>query len=123
MRMLIAQTSFLKGRLSHSRRLLYIQKWFALLLRTILLSFILFSTVLFANQSALQKSFEASALNTFSMLTKELNDKKGKSFVVVIDAGHGGKDPGALGRNGAREKDVVLKIEKILAKKMIEWQN
>ena len=29
---------------------------------------------------------------------------------LVIDAGHGGKDPGALGRGGTREKDVVLNI-------------
>lgn len=29
---------------------------------------------------------------------------------VVIDAGHGGKDPGAIGRKGLREKDVVLKV-------------
>jgi N-acetylmuramoyl-L-alanine amidase len=28
--------------------------------------------------------------------------------VIVIDAGHGGKDPGALGAAGTREKDVVL---------------
>lgn len=28
--------------------------------------------------------------------------------VVVIDAGHGGRDPGAIGTNGTREKDVVL---------------
>lgn len=28
--------------------------------------------------------------------------------VIVIDAGHGGHDPGALGRSGLREKDVVL---------------
>ena len=33
-----------------------------------------------------------------------------KDFVIVIDPGHGGKDPGALGRKGTREKDVVLKI-------------
>lgn len=30
--------------------------------------------------------------------------------VVVIDAGHGGKDPGAIGVKGIREKDVVLKV-------------
>lgn len=29
--------------------------------------------------------------------------------VVVIDAGHGGKDPGAMAINGGREKDVTLK--------------
>jgi N-acetylmuramoyl-L-alanine amidase len=27
---------------------------------------------------------------------------------VIVDAGHGGRDPGAIGVNGAREKDVVL---------------
>jgi len=35
---------------------------------------------------------------------------KKKSMVIVIDPGHGGKDPGALGRKGTREKDIVLKI-------------
>jgi len=33
-----------------------------------------------------------------------------KDLVIVIDPGHGGKDPGALGRKGTREKDVVLSI-------------
>ncbi len=37
-------------------------------------------------------------------------------FVVAIDAGHGGSDPGALGKHGTREKDVVLKIAKQLHK-------
>ena len=34
---------------------------------------------------------------------------------VVIDAGHGGKDPGAVGRRGTREKTVVLDIARKLA--------
>ena len=38
---------------------------------------------------------------------------KGK-FIVVIDPGHGGKDPGAIGRNGTQEKDVVLEIARKL---------
>lgn len=37
---------------------------------------------------------------------------------VVIDPGHGGKDPGAIGPGGLREKDVVLKIAKRLEHKL-----
>ena len=36
-------------------------------------------------------------------------------MVVAIDAGHGGQDPGAIGRAGTREKDVVLDIARALA--------
>ena len=39
---------------------------------------------------------------------------RGTSFVVVIDAGHGGKDSGALGPRGTQEKTVVLAIAKRL---------
>ena len=37
-----------------------------------------------------------------------------KKKVVVIDPGHGGEDPGAVGRKGTQEKDVVLKIARRL---------
>ena len=37
-----------------------------------------------------------------------------RDVVVVVDAGHGGDDPGALGVNGLREKDVALAIAKAL---------
>ncbi len=42
-----------------------------------------------------------------------------KKKTIVIDAGHGGKDPGALGDGGVREKDIVLKTAHIL-KDMLE---
>ena len=42
-----------------------------------------------------------------------MGDGKG-SPVVVIDAGHGGKDPGKVGVNGALEKDINLQIAKRL---------
>jgi N-acetylmuramoyl-L-alanine amidase len=39
----------------------------------------------------------------------------GRDIVIAIDAGHGGVDPGASGKRGTREKDVVLAIAKVLA--------
>ncbi|MEZ4599316.1 MAG: N-acetylmuramoyl-L-alanine amidase [Syntrophotaleaceae bacterium] len=39
---------------------------------------------------------------------------------IVVDPGHGGKDPGAIGPGGTMEKDVTLAIAKILAKKLRE---
>lgn len=44
--------------------------------------------------------------------------KEKRDIVVVIDPGHGGKDPGALGLYGVREKDVVLSIGKELAERI-----
>lgn len=35
-----------------------------------------------------------------------------KDKIVVIDPGHGGEDPGAIGYRGANEKDLVLEISK-----------
>jgi len=40
---------------------------------------------------------------------------KRKTFVVAIDPGHGGEDPGAIGPTGTREKNVVLAISRELA--------
>jgi N-acetylmuramoyl-L-alanine amidase len=38
--------------------------------------------------------------------------------LVVIDAGHGGVDPGARGPGGTREKDVTLSVARILAEEL-----
>lgn len=37
---------------------------------------------------------------------------KDRIAFVVIDAGHGGKDPGAIGKGGSREKDVTLSVSR-----------
>ena len=41
-----------------------------------------------------------------------------RDVVVAIDAGHGGKDPGAIGHGGIREASVTLKIAKSLAQQI-----
>jgi N-acetylmuramoyl-L-alanine amidase len=41
--------------------------------------------------------------------------KPGRDIVVAIDPGHGGHDPGAIGKLRTREKDVALQISKTLA--------
>jgi N-acetylmuramoyl-L-alanine amidase len=42
----------------------------------------------------------------------------GKVRRVVVDAGHGGHDPGAVGRGGSQEKDVVLQLAIKLGRKL-----
>jgi N-acetylmuramoyl-L-alanine amidase len=44
--------------------------------------------------------------------------ESGRDIVIAIDAGHGGHDPGAVGRGKTREKDVALDISRLLAKKI-----
>jgi N-acetylmuramoyl-L-alanine amidase len=39
----------------------------------------------------------------------------GRDIIIAVDPGHGGVDPGASGRRGTREKDVVLEVAKALA--------
>lgn len=43
-------------------------------------------------------------------LTPSVPPRRQRDFIVAIDAGHGGEDPGAIGPKGTREKDVVLQI-------------
>lgn len=56
-------------------------------------------------------------------LVLDLHDKKGapvtkkikkRDVIIAIDAGHGGKDPGAIGRTGTYEKTITLQIAKRL---------
>ena len=46
---------------------------------------------------------------------------RGSVITIAIDPGHGGEDPGAIGRGGTREKDVVLRIAREL-KRQIDAQ-
>ena len=44
--------------------------------------------------------------------------KPGKIRRIVVDPGHGGKDPGAIGQGGLQEKDVVLAMGLMLSRKI-----
>lgn len=53
-----------------------------------------------------------------AMIVATTNDiyaqkNKQEQFVLVIDPGHGGKDPGAIGRKGYKEKIINLNVSKI----------
>lgn len=60
-----------------------------------------------------------SAQNTFAAkqtIKNTLPAGAPRDIVIAIDAGHGGEDPGASGKNGTKEKHVVLAIAKKLNK-------
>ena len=46
--------------------------------------------------------------------------KKNKNFIVAIDAGHGGEDPGAIGHRHTQEADITLAIAKKLKNQLEE---
>jgi N-acetylmuramoyl-L-alanine amidase len=65
--------------------------------------FVMFCIVLF---SCIMSNFNTTGRSFHSKIVPDNNNTVN---TIVIDAGHGGKDPGALGKN-SREKDVVLSI-------------
>jgi N-acetylmuramoyl-L-alanine amidase len=60
--------------------------------------------------------YPAVAVDPLAALIKEtqIEDRPARLATIVIDAGHGGEDPGALGRHGSREKDITLSIARRL---------
>ena len=55
---------------------------------------------------------EESSLKTSNGHSKPKTKKAGAKRLVMLDPGHGGIDTGAIGRNGSKEKHVVLAIAK-----------
>lgn len=49
-----------------------------------------------------------------------ISRKQARKYVVVIDAGHGGEDPGAAGRGGIIEKRITLAVAKELERQLSE---
>jgi N-acetylmuramoyl-L-alanine amidase len=60
-------------------------------------------------QSSTQSSLEAAK----KIMASPSN--KPRPIIVAVDAGHGGEDPGAIGKHGTHEKDVVLSISQKFA--------
>ena len=54
---------------------------------------------------------------------KDKQQETVRMITVALDPGHGGEDPGAIGRRGSREKDVVLAIAKRLKAKLEQQPN
>ncbi len=53
--------------------------------------------------------------NRIKTVKSTIASKKLRDVIIAIDAGHGGEDPGAIGSNKTKEKDVVFKIARELA--------
>jgi len=80
-------------------RFLRIKKWY--IVTAILVVAVAIAGVRAASNRVSQKNIEALS---WSVANK----------VIVIDAGHGGPDPGAVGKSGSIEKDIVLVLSKRL---------
>ena len=64
------------------------------------------------NTNIFAKNFELPIIKKQNLYKK----KSKKNYIVFIDPGHGGKDPGAIGQLGSLEKNITLKASILLAK-------
>lgn len=70
--------------------------------------------------TSIEKSTEiaAEAITPRTVRARHAPVDSDRDIIVAVDAGHGGQDPGAIGRNGTMEKNVVLAIARALAKRI-----
>ncbi|MFT7414216.1 MAG: N-acetylmuramoyl-L-alanine amidase [Methylophagaceae bacterium] len=62
------------------------------------------------------KPAEVATLSPVTTVSKSKKSMVRRDIIIAIDPGHGGQDPGALGKHGTKEKDIVLAVSKRLAK-------
>ncbi len=75
-----------------------------------------------ADKNAARDSSKDSADDSAGKSSGKKSSRNGRPITIVLDPGHGGEDPGAVGPSGAKEKVVVLQIAKKL-KRRIEAQS
>jgi len=68
-----------------------------------------------ASRTVSQSASQVAAQTAGPLKVKAAAPTASRDLVIAIDAGHGGEDPGAIGRRGTREKTVVLAIARQLA--------
>lgn len=68
-----------------------------------------------ATKTITQPTTKPAPVTTSRRSPTSLPSERKREVVIAIDAGHGGEDPGAIGPNGTREKDVVLRLAKRIA--------
>ncbi|MCH4889878.1 hypothetical protein EZV73_20025 [Acidaminobacter sp. JC074] len=68
-----------------------------------------------------ETQYQVRAVNgqfSIAFANTKLKNSEFKDMLIVVDAGHGGHDPGAVSPNGTKEKDVNLEASLILKKKL-----
>ncbi|NGZ06871.1 MAG: N-acetylmuramoyl-L-alanine amidase [Magnetococcales bacterium] len=68
------------------------------------------------NDDASNKTEEIEPINKAKPISARKGNKR--EIVIVIDPGHGGIDPGAIGAGGVKEKDVALAVAKRVAREI-----
>ncbi len=72
-------------------------------------------------------SFSSATVATTAPAPKRLPNGLLPGHIVTVDAGHGGADPGTLGRffpSGLTEKDVTLKVALLLQEELVSsWDH
>ena len=64
------------------------------------------------------QQINTNSVTTTKQVIKKPSAAKLRKKIVLIDAGHGGEDPGAIGHKRSKEKHITLKIAKKLANKI-----